>query len=172
MLSTTRILAVIALELVQVGCQSEKPLPSTTQSAISKAESEPEPLVIHHADEDFKTGFWSYRFLGARWTNGMMMNSVGVFERPNAAFLTLYLKAGNEGRTSGMMPSVKLLDDEGREYDCEFGDRTLNLRSLNPGVSAYGHVICDVPADKTYLLKLSGGIQSEAFALVQLSFLP
>ena len=91
---------------------------------------------------------------------------------PDAIFLVINLAARNNDKTASVVPPLKLVDDEGREYDesskAVFMEGSFGLlKSLNPGVTGSGYVVFDVPRGK-YALKLSGGYTSGKYELVDL----
>jgi len=119
--------------------------------------------------QEFSVGYWSYRLNGAIWMPAI--GSAGAPELPDAAFLVLDITVRNDDRSASTLPPFKLLDANGREYEesskAIFLDNAFGiLTSLNPDVSKRGFAVFDVPANRQYVLSVSGGIESGKSALV------
>lgn len=72
-----------------------------------------------------------------------------------------------------MVPPFTLVDENGAEYEASSNGWVVEgsiglLQSLNPSVSKRGFVVFDVPKNRKYRLKLSGGFWSLEDAYVQL----
>ena len=73
-----------------------------------------------------------------------------------------------------MIPPFTLVDDDGNEYEASSRGWTVKgsiglIESLNPGVNKSGLVVFDVPQDRNYRLKLSGGYWFLEDAYIRLS---
>jgi hypothetical protein len=127
-------------------------------------------VTRHRIGESFFVGYWSYRCDKARWQKTIGYGYSQEF--PDAVFLVIDLAARNNDRTASVLPPLKLVDGEGREYD-ESSKAVLMegsfgiLKTLNPGVTGTGYVVFDVPRGK-YALKVSGGFTSGKYELVDL----
>jgi len=95
-------------------------------------------------------------------------------ERPAAIYLFVDLTVRNDDKKARSVPSFKLVDENGAEYETtskvwaveqSFGV----LDSLNPGVERRGVIVFDVPQHRNYKLKVSGGYWSHENALVEIS---
>jgi hypothetical protein len=122
--------------------------------------------------EDVSVGYWLYRCNGARWQS--FIGGLGeTVEAPDAQFLVLDMYVRNNDRSASLLPPLKLVDAQGREYD-ESSKGTFMpgafdmLKQLNPTVSSRGYAIFDVPHGQ-YALLVSGGFESGEHALIDLS---
>lgn len=152
------------------GAQSQptsgEPGPART-SGRSKADA------IHKEGETVHVGYTSYAVWRSWWSNRLSENQF-LDERPNAAYLFVELTIRNDDKKARMVPPLKLLDQNGAEYEASSRGWAVDgaigiFESLNPTVSKHGFVVFDVPKDRTYRLKLSGGYWSAEDAYVQLS---
>jgi hypothetical protein len=102
----------------------------------------------------------------------MIFSGYETAEAPDAAFLVLDLSITNNDRSASILPPLKLIDAQGREYDESdkgilMPGRFDTLKKLNPGVSSRGYVVFDAPQG-AYLLKVPGGFESSQYALIGL----
>ena len=79
----------------------------------------------------------------------------------------------NDDRKARMVPPIKLIDEQGREYESSAAGTMIEnsigvLETLNPDVSKQGYVVFDVPKGRTYKLKLSGGYWSGETGYIRL----
>ena len=89
-------------------------------------------------------------------------------------YLFVDLSVRNNDKKARMVPPFKLVDDSGAEYQASSNGWAVQgsiglLESLNPSVSKQGFVIFDVPQNRNYRLKLSGGYWAADDAFVQLT---
>lgn len=115
-------------------------------------------------------GYWNFAVWSTKW-----QDSIGTDHKqwPDAKFLVVELYAENKDKTASVIPPIKLVDTQGREYDQSTKEVYVKdyfppLKSLNPDVGTFGYLVFDVPADRKYALRLSGGMNSGAEALVDL----
>jgi Domain of unknown function (DUF4352) len=149
---------------------------SSSSSASANVSSPASPTapdtagVIHKIGDSINVGYWSYRVSGTQWKSSL--GSEYMNETPDAAFLILEMSIRNDDKTSSTLPPLKLVDDEGREFDesakswvqeNSFGI----LKSLNPGVVSRGYAVFDVPRGH-YKLKVSGGYTSSNYEFIEL----
>jgi ketosteroid isomerase-like protein len=130
------------------------------------------PQPRHAIGEDFSVGYWSYRCNRAIWQR-YIVSGFETIEQPDAEFLIVDLLVQNNDRTSSTLPPLKLVDAQGREFDESSKGSLMNgsfdiLKRLNPGVSSRGFVVFDAPRGD-YMLKFSGGFESEKYAIVDMS---
>lgn len=115
-------------------------------------------------------GYWSYAVWGSHWRDSI--GTEYLREYPDAEFLVIDVTVRNDDKTSSTLPSLELVDSQGREYS-ETSKGSLQedffgpLKSLNPGVESRGFVAFDVPKGK-YTLKVSGGFTSGENAQIDL----
>src|SRR5271157_468436 len=143
---------------------------SPTESSTSKS-SETSASVRHKVGEDVEVGYWSYICSGTSWKTSI--GSYSMSEYPDAKFLVIDLMITNNDKTASVMPPIKLIDAEGHEYDESskgvFVEHSFGmLKDLNPGVTSHGYVVFDVPPERAYALKVSGGFTSAETALIDL----
>ncbi len=141
---------------------------STTPSTSASNSSTQVTEVRHQLGQDVFVGYWAYRCMSAQWRKSI--GSEYTAQYPDARFLVVDLAIRNNDKTASTLPPVKLVDNEGREYDESskgiFMDNSFGmLKSLNPGVSSRGYVVFDVPPGK-YALKVSGGFTSGGSAII------
>lgn len=134
--------------------------------------------ALASTNREFKTGeyidvgYMRYVVHGARYTRKLSDNQF-ITEAPNANFLLVELWVQNLDREERMIPPFKLIDEHGAEYgpsdkSWAIDDGIQLLESLNPSVSKRGFILFDVPADRVYTLKVSGGYWSASEALIKL----
>jgi hypothetical protein len=164
----------VGLLLLMVMCNAlvKEPASTTTSASSSTPTSQSNEAkpVSHKLGEDVFTGYWAYRCISARWQRSI--GSEYTAQYPDARFLVVDIAIRNNDKTASTLPPLKLVDDEGREYDesskAIFMENSLGmLKSVNPGVSSRGYVAFDVPTGK-YKLKVSGGYTSGESVLIDL----
>jgi len=116
------------------------------------------PAKVHKIGEMVTVGVWSYEVMDVHWAK-----KIGD-QWPDAKFLIVKLAAQNNDRTASVLPPLKLVDNDRREYDesskgIYLEDSFGILKSVNPGVMSLGTAVFDVP-EGTYKLQLSGGLES------------
>jgi hypothetical protein len=97
--------------------------------------------------------------------------------RPGAAFVVIHLMMRNEDDSASIIPPFRLVDSRGREYEpspkAVLHKDALDLTTqVDAKASSVGSVIFDVPQERTYFLKVSGGMMSSEAALIDLAPLP
>lgn len=122
--------------------------------------------------ETVSPGYMSYRVESAQWTSRLSANEF-LNEPPAAMYLVVSLTARNNDTKARQIPPFTLVDDRGAEHEPAAAGWAIErafgvLESLNPGVQKAGRVVFDVPRERTYSLKLSGGFWSADKALVAL----
>jgi hypothetical protein len=144
--------------------------PTNRSPGNSTSDSDTRTTAPHAMNQTVNVGVWSYEVTGARWANSI--GSEFDRETPDAKFLLVELTIRNNDRTSSTLPPLKLIDSEQREYDESSKGAFLEgsfglLKSVNPGVTASGTVVFDVPAG-TYWLVAPGGFGSNETATIRL----
>lgn len=147
---------------------------STTKSAAdsSVADASGATTEHHQIGEDVLIGYWAYRCDGAHWAKSIGYNV--MTEYPDAEFLVVNLSILNNDNSASILPPLKLVDAQGREYEessksISLGDAFGVLKSVNPGVTSHGSVLFDVPPGD-YSLRVSGGFTSGETALIDLPY--
>jgi hypothetical protein len=130
-----------------------------------------QPTSVHHKlGENITVGYWSYRCDSADWRTSI--GSAYAPEYPDASFLVVNLGVRNNDKTASVLPPLKLVDAQGREYDESskgiFLDKSFGmLKNVNPGVTSFGNLVFDVPRGQ-YSVKVSGGFTSQDTVLIDL----
>ncbi len=118
-------------------------------------------------------GYTFYLTEGSWWSDKLSENEL-LDHPPNAKYLFVLLAVGNTDKKQRMIPPFRLVDENGAEYEPDDNAWVLKgsiglLEKLNPGVSKHGFMVFDVPRDRNYRIKLSGGYWSVKDAYVRLS---
>jgi Domain of unknown function (DUF4352) len=92
-------------------------------------------------------------------------------------YLFVDLTVSNNDNQARTIPPFKLVDENGSEYESSgigwAADGAIGLiEDLNPSVSKRGLVVFDVPQERKYQMKLSGGYWSGKYANVELQPAP
>ena len=156
--------AAIREEERQGGSESAPSAPSVVQT-----------LAHHQIGQTFSVGYWTYRCDAVRWSE-LLGDGSSNLGRPDASFAVIHLMMRNEDDDSSIIPPLRLVDSNGREYEpspkAVLQRDALDLSArLGSKASADGSVIFDVPQGRTYLLKVSGGMMSNELALIDLATL-
>lgn len=163
--------------LMKEGSNTNRPesqsQPASGKPGPAKTSKQTKTEAVHKEGETVHVGYTSYAVWRSWWSNRLSDNQF-LDERPNAAYLFVELTIRNDDKKARMVPPLKLLDQNGVEYEASSRGWAVDgaigiLESLNPSVSKQGFVVFDVPKDRTYRLKLSGGYWSAEDAYVQLS---
>ena len=158
------------------------PLPSNTETTASTAQPNEDIPAKHTIGDQFSVGYWTYRCDGTTWMSSIPTEYNEV-KFPDAAFLVVRLYVRNDDTTASILPTAfTLIDEQGREYNKSEtqlpesyppfylkGGSFSTFKQFNPGVSATGAIVFDVPRSATYSLKVSGGYEAAKYALIDLS---
>lgn len=145
------------------GNASDSSLGSTEQTGSSSTPKYTLKQTVH-------VGYWSYAVWSVKWENSI--GSEYMREYPDAKFSVVTMTVQNNDKSASVLPPIKLLDTQGREYEESSKGSLMEgffgpLKSLNPGVQSSGSVAFDVPPGE-YTLEVSGGFTSGENALVKL----
>jgi hypothetical protein len=126
----------------------------------------------HAIGDSVSAGYWTYRCNGTQWMS-LLVSDFGSMEQPDAAYLVVDITIRNDDRSASTRPPMKLIDSQGREFSESSKEYVLpqsigTLKELNPSVSSRGYVLFDVPPQGKYVLKVSGGFESDDFKLIDL----
>ncbi|MCD4728233.1 MAG: DUF4352 domain-containing protein [Pirellulales bacterium] len=144
---------------------------ATTESKAKKEETiKPK---VYDEGETVRVGYTTYAVWRSWWSNQLSENPL-LNQRPNAMYLFVELTVRNNDKKARMVSPFTLIDDSGAEYEASSNGWAVEgsiglFDSLNPSVSKQGFVIFDVPQNRNYRLKLSGGYWSLQDAFVQLT---
>jgi Domain of unknown function (DUF4352) len=141
----------------------------SSDAAMTAAATQP-TSTHHRIGESIPVGYWAYRCSSADWRSSI--GSEYMRQYPDASFLVVNVGIRNNDNHANILPPLKLLDAQGREYEESskgiFLETSLGmLKSVNPGVTSYGDIVFDVPQGK-YMLKASGGFTSRDTVLIDL----
>ena len=122
--------------------------------------------------ETFSVGYWTYHCNGAEW-QGFVASDFGSIEQPDAAYLIVDMTIRNDDRSQSTRPPMKLIDEQGREFSessksFEISSSISNIKELNPGVSSRGLILFDAPPQGKYMLKVSGGFESDEHKFIDM----
>ena len=127
-------------------------------------------IPIYKMNETVTVGYTSYYVWDFEWKNEINL-SFGK-EIPNATYLIIDITARNDDKKPRTIPSFRLIDENGSEYEDTFvvgvNQQMGTLDSLNPTVSQRGKILFDIPRNHRYYLKVSGGFWSNDNALIQI----
>lgn len=148
------------------------PRKSTTAGG-GKSSKPPKAESALKEGDSVHVGYTTYAVWRSWWSNTLSDNPY-LNTSPNASYLFVELTVRNDDKKARMVPPLKLIDENGAEYDASAHGWAVKgaigiLESLNPSVSKQGFVVFDVPRDRSYKLKLSGGFWSTQDAYVKLS---
>lgn len=141
------------------------------QKQVSKASAEPKkPNTTHIQGETVSVGYTSYMIIKSWWSDKLSDNQF-LDQKPNAKFLFVEVVVRNDDKKARTVPPFKLVDENEAEYDTSDKawavDGSLGIiENLNPNVSKQGFIVFDVPNNRSYNLKLSGGFWSTDNAFV------
>jgi hypothetical protein len=146
------------------------PLPQPAPAA-SRVKAEPQ-IRVYQQRETVRVGYTTY-FVSGSWWSSKLSDNRFLDRKPDAAFLFVDLVVRNADQKARTIPPFKLIDESGAEHDSSSKILGVEgalgvLESLNPGVSKEGLVVFDVPQNRNYKLKVSGGYWSRDDALIEL----
>lgn len=145
-------------------------LTSTNKSAY---ESSASSVRVYEQKEPVKTEYTMYKVINTWWSN-KLSDKEYIDEQPKAIYLFIKLLVRNNADEVRTVPPFKLVDEEGETYESSNNAYMLDkaigpIDQLNPGIEKQGVIVFDVPRNKNYKLKISGGYWSDEVALVNLS---
>ena len=144
---------------------------TTTQSKTKSPRASTK--TENNEGDTVNVGYTTYAVWKSWWSNRLSSNEY-LDQSPNATYLFVELTVRNDDKKARMVPPLTLIDENGAEYEASSNGWAVDgaigiLESLNPSVSKQGFVVFDVPKNRTYKLKLSGGYWSGKDAYVLLS---
>jgi uncharacterized protein DUF4352 len=166
-MSGQRLFGILILAVAAVGVGTLIVEEVSSQAGTAAANASPvEDAHLYALNETATIGYWSYTVTGAHWAQRI------AEQDPDAKFLVVELTIRNNDRTASVLPPLKLVDKEGREYDESSVRMVMRnsfgpLKNLNPGVTSRGVAVFDVPA-LWYYLRVSGGMESTETARMRL----
>jgi len=131
----------------------------------------PEPSVrVYSMGERVQVGPLVYNVMEADWRPKMGEGEQARI--PSHRFLTVHLSVTNGGGEALSIPSLKLLDDNGRTYDESIDGQNVPswlglIRKLKPVDTLEGNILFDVEP-KSYKLKLNDDADAGQPALVEM----
>lgn len=156
--------------LLNDGSNTSGTRPSSPSSAGGKS---PKTEAARKEGQSVHVDYTTYAVWQSWWSNRLSDNQF-LDQRPNAAYLFVELTVRNDDKKARIVPPLKLVDENGAEYEASSDGWAVEgaigiLESLNPSVSKQGFIVFDVPRERSYKLKLSGGYWSSEYAYVQLA---
>jgi len=139
-----------------------------SSDSSSGSDAKVEKKISYNEKQKVKIGYMSYTVWKTYWSN----SSGSVFDKaPNASYLFVNITVKNRDKKNRSIPSFKLIDENGSEYDSSsvYNESAIDLfDSLNPSVSKQGYVIFDVPRGHKYRLVVGGGFWNTKEAHIRL----
>lgn len=136
--------------------QNDTRQPKTTENA--EPEQEPDPVKTIGVGDTFSIGELQYTVVNATYSEQIKPGFDIV--KPNSIYLLVTFKAANTGKKATYIPTPKLFDENGAEYDMSphsiYSENSMVLQDLNPGVSREGVIAFDVPKGNLYRIALYG----------------
>lgn len=144
---------------------------TTTQKTVSKQTVKKEKTV--KISETVSVGYWSYCVWSKEWTSKFSDNEF-INQAPNYTYLKINITVRNNARDASTLPPIKLVDENGNEYDesskTALAENAFNvLEKINPTLQKQGYIYFDVPTNRNYKLKVSGGFWSSESAYIELN---
>ena len=141
--------------------------PAAADLSVNSVHREGEPVLVGYTGYGVWSSWWSPQLTADKFLD----------QAPNAKYLFVALTVLNNDTKARDIPPLKLVDDQGAEYDADSRGYLLPgslglIESLNPSVHKLGFIVFDVPPDKNYRLELSGGFWSKESAFVKLEPAP
>lgn len=145
----------------------------SAQQTSGRISSPPPQQSNYQIGDNVPVGYMGYKIVGVRWNDQLTKNPY-LNARPNSHYLVVEIFVVNMDKKARTIPPFHLVDANGAEYDTTSNGAYLDdaihaLDSLNPEVAKRGTIVFDVPKDRTYKLKLSGGYWSRDDAYVELA---
>ena len=137
---------------------------ATNLKRLNKVYDECRPVFV---------GYTCYVVMCSWWSNKLSENEF-LDHPPNAKYLLVQLYVANADKKQRMIPPFKLIDETGAEHEADSRGWLVKgsiglIENLNPGVNKAGFVVFDVPENRNYRIKLSGGFWSLKDAYVAIS---
>lgn len=141
-------------------------------SSNNKSIENKEQDVIYNEGQNINIGYTSY-FISKSWYSNKLSDNQFLNQKPNAIYLFVQLSVKNNDKEARNIPPFKLIDQNNAEYEPSSHGWAIEghidiLQSLNPSVEKNGFLVFDVPKNKNYKLKISGGFWSSSNAFVNL----
>ncbi len=165
-----RVVGIIVTGIFVAGILVLALLYSLSHQSAPVARKASEGLPLYQMNQQFSVGYWTYTIYDAG-TRAWIADLDRVRPADSGNWVLVDLTVRNDDNTSSNRPVIALVDDVGREFsETEtYDNRQLSqLQNLNPGVSKRGLIFFDAPRGPAYRLKVSGGLTSGVYALVNL----
>lgn len=129
--------------------------------------------TIYKQGDTVEIGYTTYIAWQSYWTDRLTDNQY-THTDPDAKYLVIEISVRNDDTKARSIPSFKLIDTQGREYNTSssafiFNEHIGILSSLNPDVQKDGFIVFDCPPQRDYKLHVSGGYWTNDHALIQLA---
>lgn len=147
---------------------------SNSSRSVSSQSNKQKPKVqVYSEGKTISIGYTSYLVSRSYWSNRLSSNEF-LDQKANANWLFVQLSVRNDDKKARSVPPFKLIDENGAEYESSSHGWAVEgsigvLDSLNPNVQKQGFVVFDVPKERKYKLKVSGGYWSGEDAFIRLS---
>lgn len=175
-------LAIVGLILFVLACacpktderqQSRQVGGNTPNDVTAPQKPEQNGMSVYQTGETVQVENLGYQVKESYFTKTLSKNQY-TNQPPDAMYLFVQVAVANGNKEAYTIPQLKLVDEQNAEYDSTSKAFAVEgalgmMDQLNPGVAKAGYVIFDVPAGKKYKLKISGGMWSAKYALIELS---
>lgn len=123
-------------------------------------------IAVYGLNQRVNVGYWTYRVWSREWKD--YVNIKNLYQKyPSYRFLRISIVVENNSREASNLPPIKLVDEDGNEYDREPIGLNI-LERINPTLKKDGFIFFDVPSYRKYKLKVSGGFMSNEYAYIEL----
>ncbi len=152
---------------------TDKKNSSRSSSSVTPKSKPQLEAKTYKEGETVSVGYMSYAVWRSWWSSHLSSNQF-IDHPPNAMYLFVNLTVRNDDKKARTVPPFKLIDENGAEYDVSsrgwLVEGSIGLtETLNPSVNKQGSIVFDVPNDRDYRIKLSGGYWSAENAYVQIN---
>lgn len=142
----------------------EEPRAQKEREDAARRRAEEEKAGEETQSVSVRVGYMTYTVWKSHWTR----DNFGT----NTRRLEVQAAAKNRDRQPQRIPPFMLVDEQGREYEtADIIPSTFLLSvldTLNPSVQKQGFIVFDVPSDRTYKLKVSGGYGTNEYEYIPL----
>jgi hypothetical protein len=168
----TGLLIILALFFIAPFLPDEEPAKKTATGSKKTKTTEAKAIRTYQEGRTVRVGYMAYRVISSRWQDEII-GTYGALDPPGGKYLIIKLLARNRDMKERTIPPFKLVDERGSEYGTADQMHRLDTSidpfdDLNPDMEQRGTLLFDVPPDREYKLKVSGGYWSKEAALIRL----
>jgi hypothetical protein len=128
-------------------------------------------VPVHPMGESIRVGHFVYRVDSAKRTTEISGKTM-FKQKAEFSFLNIQVSMRNDSSEARHIPIFVLMDSEGNEYSQASGRYLVKgafeaFDQINPTLIRKGIAVFDVPAGRTYCLKVAGGFGVNSFELIR-----